>query len=257
MRVLLALLGFLMMNASAQGQASLPERLKAMQGDPVALKTAVEAGKKASFFCANCHGEDGISKTPDVPNLAGQNPAYLLEQIRKFGSGERKDQFMQGLIKVLKDEERVQIALYFGSQTVPPAKADPVQAARGKELFTKLCVRCHGDAARGDATIPRLAGQQIPYLVTSITRYRDNTGVSTQTLALATDPTVTITVLAGTPAGSPVPPALPADGASACIDGTHRTGCGFASASASPSAPRTHRGLFPGLCVTRTVARSP
>ena len=58
MRVFLAVLGFLMMNASAQGQASLPERLKAMQGDPVALKTAVEAGKKASFFCANCHGED-------------------------------------------------------------------------------------------------------------------------------------------------------------------------------------------------------
>ena len=54
MRVFLAVLGFLMMNASAQGQASLPERLKAMQGDPVALKTAVEAGKKASFFCANC-----------------------------------------------------------------------------------------------------------------------------------------------------------------------------------------------------------
>ena len=168
-------------------QTPAQDRLKAVQADPAALKHAIEAGQKASFFCVNCHGDSGISKIPEVPNLAGQNPAYLLEQIRKFGAGERKDQFMQGLIKVLKDEERVQIALYFGSQTVQPSKADPVQVARGKELFTKLCVRCHGEAARGDATIPRLAGQQIPYIVSSVTRYRDNTGVrNNQLMSIAT-----------------------------------------------------------------------
>ena len=171
----------------ASAQTPQQDRLKAVQADPAALKQAIEAGQKAAFFCVNCHGDSGISKIPEVPNLAGQNPAYLLEQIRKFGSGERKDQFMQGLIKVLKDEERVQIALYFGSQAVLPGKADPAQAARGKEQFTKLCVRCHGDAARGDTTIPRLAGQQIPYLVTSITRYRDNTGVrNNQLMSIAT-----------------------------------------------------------------------
>ena len=172
---------------AVSAQTPVLDRLKAIQADPAALKQAVEAGQKVAFFCFNCHGDNGISKIPEVPNLGGQNPAYLLEQIRKFGSGERKDQFMQGLIKVLKDEERVQIALYFGSQTVPPAKADPVQAARGKELFTKLCVRCHGDAARGDATIPRLAGQQIPYLQTSLTRYRDGTGIrNNQLMSIAT-----------------------------------------------------------------------
>ncbi|WP_228276374.1 cytochrome c [Dechloromonas sp. H13] len=172
--------------AAAQ-QTPLQDKVKAVQADPAALKQAIEAGQKAAFFCFNCHGDSGISKIPEVPNLGGQNPAYLVEQIRKFGSGERKDQFMQGLIKVLKDEERVQIALYFGSQTVAPGKADPAQVARGKELFTKLCVRCHGEAARGDATIPRLAGQQIPYLQTSITRYRDGTGIrNNQLMAIAT-----------------------------------------------------------------------
>ena len=172
---------------AVSAQTPVQDRLKAIQADPAALKQAIEAGQKAAFFCVNCHGDNGISKIPEVPNLAGQNPAYLLEQIRKFGSGERKDQFMQGLIKVLKDEERVQIALYFGSQVAPPGKADPAQAARGKELFAKLCVRCHGETARGDATIARLAGQQIPYLVTSITRYRDNTGVrNNQLMSIAT-----------------------------------------------------------------------
>ena len=94
---------------------------------------------------------------------------------------------MQCLIKVLKDDERIQIALFFGSQAVPPSKADPVQVARGKELFSKLCVRCHGESAHGDATIPRLAGQQIPYVVTSVTRYRDGTGIrNNQLMAIAT-----------------------------------------------------------------------
>ena len=187
MRAWIIAAGIMAASGAASAQTPAQDRLKAVQADPAALKHAIEAGQKASFFCVNCHGDSGISKIPEVPNLAGQNPAYLLEQIRKFGAGERKDQFMQGLIKVLKDEERVQIALYFGSQTVQPSKADPVQVARGKELFTKLCVRCHGEAARGDATIPRLAGQQIPYIVSSVTRYRDNTGVrNNQLMSIAT-----------------------------------------------------------------------
>ena len=187
MRAWIIAVGIMAASGAAFAQTPAQDKLKAIQADPAALKQAIEAGHKASFFCVNCHGESGISKIPEVPNLAGQNPAYLLEQIRKFGSGERKDQFMQGLIKVLKDDERIQIALFFGSQAVPPSKADPVQVARGKELFTKLCVRCHGEAARGDATIPRLAGQQIPYVVTSVTRYRDGTGIrNNQLMSIAT-----------------------------------------------------------------------
>ena len=187
MRAWIIAAGIMVASGVAFAQTPAQDKLKAIQADPAALKQAIEAGQKASFFCVNCHGESGISKIPEVPNLAGQNPAYLLEQIRKFGSGERKDQFMQGLIKVLKDDERVQIALFFGNQAVPPSKADPVQVARGKELFTKLCVRCHGEAARGDATIPRLAGQQIPYVVTSVTRYRDGTGIrNNQLMSIAT-----------------------------------------------------------------------
>jgi len=165
----------------------LQERLKVVQADPVALKAAVDAGKKLTSFCANCHGDDGVSKIPEVPNLAGQNPGYLLEQIRKFASGERKDQFMQGLIKVLKDDDRLQVALFYANVPVRPAAADAAQAAKGKDLFAKLCVRCHGEQARGNEVYPRLAGQKLPYLQTAITRYRDNTGIrSNQLMTIAT-----------------------------------------------------------------------
>jgi len=173
----------------AQPNATPQERLKQLSADPTAQRAAIEAGKKLTFFCANCHGDEGVSKTPDVPNLAGQNPAYLLEQIRKFGAGERKDQFMQGLIKVLKDEERVQIALYYASVPVVPSSADATKAAQGKALFAKLCTRCHGEQARGNELYPRLASQKMPYLQTSITRYRDNTGVrNNQLMTIATAP---------------------------------------------------------------------
>lgn len=184
-------LASLLAATSAFAQPDIPpqERLKAISADPAAQRSAIEAGKKLTFFCANCHGEVGISKTPEVPNLAGQNPAYLLEQIRKFGTGERKDQFMQGLIKVLKDEERVQVALYYASVPAVPSPADVAKVAQGKALFAKLCVRCHGEQARGSELYPRLASQKIPYLQTSITRYRDNTGVrNNQLMTIATAP---------------------------------------------------------------------
>jgi len=187
MRALILAAGLLVAGNGVLAQPAVQDKLKAIQSDPVALRAAIDAGKKVTFFCANCHGEDGISKTPEVPNLAGQNPAYLLEQIRKFGAGERKDPFMQGLIKVLKDDERLQAASYFASMNVPPSRSDVAQAARGKELFGKLCVRCHGEQARGNETIPRLAGQKLPYLQLTITRYRDKTGIrNNQLMAIAT-----------------------------------------------------------------------
>lgn len=183
----LTVLFLLSIGLASTQTAAASERLKQLQADPAARALAAAAGKKASFFCTNCHGEGGISPRGDVPNLAGQHPAYLLEQIRKFGSGERKDPFMQGLIKVLSDEERIQIALYYASVSVKPSDADAALAAQGKVFFEHLCVRCHGKDARGNELFPRIAGQKQAYLQTSITRYRDGTGIrNNQLMAIAT-----------------------------------------------------------------------
>ncbi|MDR2637537.1 MAG: c-type cytochrome [Zoogloeaceae bacterium] len=151
-------------------------RLQAISSDPATLRIAQEAGRKASFFCVNCHGDNGVSRLPDVPNLAGQNADYVLEQTRKFGSGQRKDPFMQGLIKALKEEEKIQISLFYASQNPRPMKTDPVKAAAGRQVFVKYCARCHGNQGYGNETIPRLAGQHQEYVIMSVTRYRDRTG---------------------------------------------------------------------------------
>lgn len=158
-------------------KVSLEERLGFVIQDTKAADSAARAGKKVSFFCANCHGESGNSSRPDVPNLAGQNPAYLLEQVKKFADGRRRNDFMQGLIKAMNDEEKVNAVVYFTSQEVKPhPTSNPALVSRGKEIFFKVCQRCHGDQGRGNEKIPRLAGQQPEYLTLSLKRYRDGTG---------------------------------------------------------------------------------
>lgn len=147
--------------------------------DPAATQKSVERGGKLVQVCANCHGANGNSRNPDTPNLAGQNAAYLHEQMRRFMDGRRKDQFMQGMIKAMNVTERNDVVAFLSSQAVQPQDGTAVSAtqlAQGKRYYEKVCFRCHGQQALGDATVPRLAGQQPGYVVKSLKRYRDGTG---------------------------------------------------------------------------------
>lgn len=153
-------------------------KLARIQVDAAALKSAVAAGKRASFFCSNCHGEFGVSALENIPNLAGQNAFYLLNQIDKFGDGRRKDDFMSGLVKVLKPEERFNIAVFYASQQVPPTTAqNRAQAAAGGKHFARACVGCHGTMGYGTREVARLAGQRTGYLVTALSNYRSGKGL--------------------------------------------------------------------------------
>ncbi|MBK6743168.1 MAG: c-type cytochrome [Hydrogenophilales bacterium] len=147
---------------------------------PGVIQKKLQVGKKAAFFCANCHGDVGLSKMGHVPNLAGQNPVYLMMQIQKFADGRRKDDFMSGLIKALKDEDRLGMALFYASQAVPPGEVGNArQAQRGRALYMRACIGCHGASAHGNRNVARLAGQQSEYLVASLTNYRKRTGQRT------------------------------------------------------------------------------
>ncbi len=42
-------------------------------------------------FCITCHGEKGISTAPNYPNLARQNPNYIVNQVKDIISGKRKN----------------------------------------------------------------------------------------------------------------------------------------------------------------------
>lgn len=156
--------------------------------DGVAAQKSVERGGKLVQVCANCHGANGNSRNADTPNLAGQNAAYLHEQMRRFVDGRRKDPFMQGMIKAMNATERNDVVAFLASQTVQPqdgAAVPATQLAHGKRYYEKVCFRCHGPQALGDAAVPRLAGQQPGYVVKSLKRYRDGTGERLEPLMAA------------------------------------------------------------------------
>jgi cytochrome c553 len=158
--------------------AALHEKLQQISQDPAQLATAIQHGQKDASVCRHCHGAGGNSVLPEVPNLAGQNAAYLLEQMNKFVQGQRKSSdFMTGMIKALTPAERINIALFLSQQPVARKPADmSAQGAAGRKLYDKLCVSCHGADGAGTRKIPHLAGQQVKYLQDSLQRYRSGSG---------------------------------------------------------------------------------
>lgn len=172
-----ALLGIFCMGVGGVVAAPSVEELKAVLSDKKKLEAAIASGQRQAAFCFSCHGEHGVSLQPEVPNLAAQPASYLLEQIRRFGDGRRRDAFMQGLLKMLPDQEKLNIALYFAAQKSPTgtplAGAD---AAAGKSLYDQRCVSCHGSQGRGNDVMPTVAGQKTTYLVNALRDYRDRNG---------------------------------------------------------------------------------
>jgi len=160
--------------AFSVGAQALEERLKKALADPVARASAIAAAKSVTFFCANCHGEDGNSALGEVPNLASQHPIYLLTQIEKYVKGQRRNKFKEGLMKILSEDDRINAAVYYSSQVVRPVGAGTSMA--GQSLYKQQCVACHDEKGQGTETIPRVAGQQSEYLIQSMSRYRDRTG---------------------------------------------------------------------------------
>jgi len=76
----------------------------------------VDAGRaKAEVACALCHGRVGVATLPNAPNLAGQQPIYVTEQLRNYRSGKRQNEVMNMIAKQLTDSEIAQIAAWFGS----------------------------------------------------------------------------------------------------------------------------------------------
>jgi len=161
--------------AAAPAQVNLTARLKQVQSNPQQLETMYKTGRKVAAFCANCHGDGGNSVKPDVPNLAGQNAFYLLEQLREFSTTQRKsNEFKKGLINVMSPDEKIAMVVFYAAQpvTFKPA-SDAALAKKGSEIYAKRCASCHEQDGRGTGEFPRIAGQQTVYLTTSLKGYRD------------------------------------------------------------------------------------
>lgn len=159
---------------------SVDEMVSAMSrklADMTVLNESIVKGGMRVRLCQYCHGKDGNSVKEDIPNLAGQNPIYLLTQFEYFRTDKRQNKVMNELAKGLTEDERINIALYYASQEVKVEKLSintkTAVYKRGSDIYNGVCINCHGKKGYGERTLPRIAGQKYQFLVKTLTAYKE------------------------------------------------------------------------------------
>lgn len=146
--------------------------------DQSAVAGNAAAGQAKSATCAACHGADGNSVSSQFPKLAGQNADYIVRELQRFKSGERKNPIMQPMAAPLSTQDMEDLAAWFSSQTVKPGEADPSLVKTGEAVYrggdaasgVPACLACHGPDGAGNPPmkIPQLSGQHAEYVVSQL-----------------------------------------------------------------------------------------
>ncbi|MHB1051988.1 MAG: c-type cytochrome [Thiobacillus sp.] len=139
----------------------MQKKLIQISKDPEKLAAALQNGKKTSSVCMHCHGAGGNSTQPEVPNLASQNADYLLEQMNKFVLGQRRSSaFMEGMIKAMTPDERIDISLFLSQQPVTRKPAGmSAQSISGKKIYMHHLPRRGRHRLPQDSTSGRATGE--------------------------------------------------------------------------------------------------
>jgi cytochrome c553 len=145
--------------------------LSMLAGAPARAADAA-AGKDKAGLCVGCHGEGGVSQTPNIPSLAGQPDQFIQWQLVFFRGGARKNEQMQPVAETIGNEDIRALGAYFASLPPPkPAAPDdnPELSGKGAEAAVgRRCAACHGDSFAGTKAVARLAGQREEYLVKAL-----------------------------------------------------------------------------------------
>jgi cytochrome c553 len=175
-----AILAAMLVYALAIPVGALAQQLNAQFGEDLrpiyATAQDIAAGKRlADGQCVRCHGENGLSSTEGVPNLAAQRPLYLFRQLRAYQEGGGDAGHSE--VQFMNPEALIAAAAYYSSldpaapkpAPAPPSR-DPVQAGKAA---TAACAGCHGETGISKTPgIPSLVGLDPQYLVASMNAYK-------------------------------------------------------------------------------------
>ncbi|MFZ5528499.1 MAG: c-type cytochrome [Pseudomonadota bacterium] len=170
--------------AQARGKVSAPPPKAAAPSAPVKGDPVAGAEKADAERCIECHGTHGQGTHEGrFARLAGQHPAYIVQQVRHFRSKARKNDAMEIPARAVADEDLIDIAAYFAAQPRVKGDGKPGSPAASR-LVTQgdpargipACISCHGPASLGQAlpglTVPSLAGQELQYLLNQFAEWR-------------------------------------------------------------------------------------
>ena len=147
------------------------------------LKGDKTRGEEAYEVCGACHLPSGAGR-PDgtFPQLAGQHTTVLIKQMADIRGGLRDNPTMYPFAVTLTDpQELADVSTYIEGLCIPieHGKYEGVdaamQVAKGKDLYEKQCLECHGKNGEGDKAkfYPVIAGQHYKYLLRQMTEIRD------------------------------------------------------------------------------------
>ncbi|MEG2154940.1 MAG: c-type cytochrome [Burkholderiaceae bacterium] len=132
-------------------------------------------GKTLHAPCAGCHGDNGISPSPQFPDLAGQDALYTYKQLHDYQSGARPNAIMQSFVSALSPRDMADLAAFYAAQPRAAATIKPIDNPTVMQLV-KLgdggrmivgCDYCHGTRGAGNPGMygmPALAAQKGEYL---------------------------------------------------------------------------------------------
>jgi cytochrome c553 len=136
---------------------------------------------KAQEVCVACHGEQGVSRSPEYPNLAGQSGAAIYKQLNDYRTGSRTHPLMTDIAKALDEATLADIAAYYAAQ--PKRNPNPATLAESPLSIVRLvelgdpsrnippCASCHRPGSGGPIETPILAEQGKDYIVLQLKMY--------------------------------------------------------------------------------------
>lgn len=77
--------------------------------------TSARTPPAAAAVCVACHGADGVGVVPQYPSLAGQHADYMVQALREYKNGERKNPVMMSMSLPVTEDNMWVIAEYYAS----------------------------------------------------------------------------------------------------------------------------------------------
>ena len=100
---------------SDQDMRDLAAYFSSIANETVAAGGSETPGIEAASTCVACHGQNGISVSPNWPTLAGQYQDYLKHALNQYRDGTRKNAVMAQMAAPLTDEDVKVLARYYAS----------------------------------------------------------------------------------------------------------------------------------------------